>query len=1773
MYSIAQLEDFLKKVGTHVFFIYEAPWCIEQDIQKIGPKSGPDCKLCKKFIPVWDSIINQLEDTPDLYFYPKQRVTQEEYNVLQALDVKVIPIITIWKRYPSGKLYHVRIHIKQDGTFEFQNLWLVDEKIQSEIVPSSLLNRKELESPEVELVAHDCRSIFRSGLNPSGGGSQPKIDKDEVWDKEQVIEYILGAMNIPEFDDNWPLPPAPKTIEFVCNISNGGVRIKGKDLWNIMPCEIEVTSNKTYVFEFKDIVGYNTPSQMSIAIYQNQNYKFNVEYVIKKYNLTIDSGAPGAKYKLKGIDSTWQNVPDTRNLNYGNYIVEWIDIEGYETPSNDIISLDSNKEINKQYNLKTFTFKVSSNINEDFDYFKFEGNDEEHNLPYVSTISYFESKKLTFFSRNALYKAPDLIEIVMPRDKDIVGNIVVKYTIKKLKLRLYSYLYDKNGNVNPYPFLYQQWGWGGDQPIVKYKNKNSSEYSNIELPLNWGNNTNENAQFVEVEVDAGNIEIVSQDTNDLIAMNPNSSLFLDTNNIYFKVKFKPKATKHIFFRFTGIEEEDAQYVDKVLCPREYYIEYPSANCTNATLYQLTSTKTAPHPSYPSIKDDRIWYSENLNGQTNDKKNVPGWINVAFVNAGVYYKNDPSLIKQWVGAGLQFIDIQCTKNEVQQIILIEEKYFKDNNVNRVEVKRVNQDGSDIPGESWQKIVRFSALYPNSIDYVGAIFTGTFKDKFWIKWRNENGYVLPQEIYEFQYLNKSSYLTGWQRPSKKVKVKFYCALFNEYGTTLSDSFAQQEDGWNGSLPILKFKDSKSNTFETINLPINVASINEENVNFHEVEIWNGTLSIIPENTNNVEQFDNAQTIEIVDDCFVKINYKIIRNIHIYIKFNVEPTSTPKLCSWEHYETGQCASIGIHMPLTPTALNSNHPRPDIDDPKIFYCPALSWLPGWIKFGVIDNQYYQIANPDFVIKWLDNGLHFIDIMYTPKIVHQDIRLHPVQQNEFNVQNAEIIRVNQDGSVYQGETWKLVKDNVRYNGPYGTKFYIKWRNPSGLVLPQEIYEFEFQDNVTYLPKFEVKSRLLIIKGKKMQIDLTKHNYSPNNLNPNEIYVTSGLDVLNNHQNISSYAFKPNGIRISIQYYKKVNNLPGNLPFNIINLINPDTNTKYFYPDADGVFRCKITESIRGILKVCHEYSYESDIVPYASTIKGSSEASIYNNTGILLHVANDNNDYLMYGEDQNITRPNNIYKIALGSIYSIDENGIPLKYPNGSYQGVILQVTHSNDLYALVFCYNHELKIPFFFNKTIPNSVSGTINSPSYSPIHKARLQNKQIYDSFWIAPINPNSKDDIQDQWGNGGLYTTLDEHPKIEIKWHDDNGTLLYNSTVTGDNKLEVELNPSNDPYSVIHNSKITMKSLYFGRMWASIRETSNCLYEIDQLRYRIRNPRTTKFSVHFWRFPHLKFKLFPSFSGFYNNSNPVDRVQDVAYGAIPSISLNGVTTNRDAENNNITPNIEPWNKHLSKTKFRFSIYQGMKPYNVKIYAMPIENCLNGTFDNYQPQLIHEQIIDYQPQNSTQVYFEIKLHTLQSFNNVPGLSEPFLTCNFKWIIKFELNDHEVMSFNRTNKNKFNDTLTTLNKKYVYSYEESSIYPNNVWFKQEWKKETGTNNKARKSLYLTIFNGEIIGRNKENKNWMDYLIPDGLINFITGTNEQVEELYLPKSSIEKMLPSKLPNVEDKWQSAPGQPIIKETDYLSQKYNQYQTWALQQKLGNVVYLCPSFEEYNDFNS
>lgn len=103
----------------------------------------------------------------------------------------------------------------------------------------------------------------------------------------------------------------------------------------------------SHTINFKDISGWNTPSNQSVTIYNNQITSTSGTYTQQTGSLKVtispsDAISAGAQWNLDG--SSWQNSGVTlNNISLGLHTVSFKDISGWYTPSTKNISIYNNQ--------------------------------------------------------------------------------------------------------------------------------------------------------------------------------------------------------------------------------------------------------------------------------------------------------------------------------------------------------------------------------------------------------------------------------------------------------------------------------------------------------------------------------------------------------------------------------------------------------------------------------------------------------------------------------------------------------------------------------------------------------------------------------------------------------------------------------------------------------------------------------------------------------------------------------------------------------------------------------------------------------------------------------------------------------------------------------------------------------------------------------------------------------------------------------------------------------------------------------------------------------------------------------------------------------------------------------------------------------------------------------------------------------------------------------------------------------------------------------------
>ena len=86
-----------------------------------------------------------------------------------------------------------------------------------------------------------------------------------LWDKDQVIEYILGAYDLPEPGHEPPRKPRLQQITFISNITGTSFKEVVDASWLTFPNTVERYQGM-YTFQFSAVTGYNTPTNKIVIV-------------------------------------------------------------------------------------------------------------------------------------------------------------------------------------------------------------------------------------------------------------------------------------------------------------------------------------------------------------------------------------------------------------------------------------------------------------------------------------------------------------------------------------------------------------------------------------------------------------------------------------------------------------------------------------------------------------------------------------------------------------------------------------------------------------------------------------------------------------------------------------------------------------------------------------------------------------------------------------------------------------------------------------------------------------------------------------------------------------------------------------------------------------------------------------------------------------------------------------------------------------------------------------------------------------------------------------------------------------------------------------------------------------------------------------------------------------------------------------------------------------------------------------------------------------------
>lgn len=125
----------------------------------------------------------------------------------------------------------------------------------------------------------------------------------------------------------------------------------------------------SYNLNFKSITGWTAPASKSVTIYANQTINESGTYVqygsVRVIITPSDAISAGAQWKLD--DGVWQNSAVTlSNVSLGSHIISFKPISGWETPSNQNITIVANSQVDVFGNYIKSETPVAINLNVPF---------------------------------------------------------------------------------------------------------------------------------------------------------------------------------------------------------------------------------------------------------------------------------------------------------------------------------------------------------------------------------------------------------------------------------------------------------------------------------------------------------------------------------------------------------------------------------------------------------------------------------------------------------------------------------------------------------------------------------------------------------------------------------------------------------------------------------------------------------------------------------------------------------------------------------------------------------------------------------------------------------------------------------------------------------------------------------------------------------------------------------------------------------------------------------------------------------------------------------------------------------------------------------------------------------------------------------------------------------------------------------------------------------------------------------------------------------------
>ena len=169
---------------------------------------------------------------------------------------------------------------------------------------------------------------------------QPPTNQNEA-------ELIIGAVYVPSGSLNVSLSPSSA-------VSAGAQWNLDGNSWQNSGVTLNNISLGSHTVNFKDISGWNTPSNKTVTIYNNQTTNTSATYTQQTGSLKVtlfpsDAVSAGAQWNLDG--NSWQNSGVTlNNISLGSHTVNFKDISGWNTPSNKTVTIYNNQTSNETGN-------------------------------------------------------------------------------------------------------------------------------------------------------------------------------------------------------------------------------------------------------------------------------------------------------------------------------------------------------------------------------------------------------------------------------------------------------------------------------------------------------------------------------------------------------------------------------------------------------------------------------------------------------------------------------------------------------------------------------------------------------------------------------------------------------------------------------------------------------------------------------------------------------------------------------------------------------------------------------------------------------------------------------------------------------------------------------------------------------------------------------------------------------------------------------------------------------------------------------------------------------------------------------------------------------------------------------------------------------------------------------------------------------------------------------------------------------------------------------